>query len=53
LRDVIRMRFLEGASMRETARALECSAATVVRREKKALGELREGYRASGYGRKC
>lgn len=51
LRDVIRMRFLEGASVRETARSLGCSAATVVRREKKAIQELREGYRSSGYGR--
>lgn len=51
LRDVVRMRFLEGASTREAAASLGCSAATIVRRERQALAELRQGFEACGYGR--
>ncbi len=50
-REVIRQRYLEGASVRDVARALGVSIATVARRERAGLDWLRERFRECGYGR--
>ncbi len=50
-REVIRQRYLEGASVREVARSLGVSIATVSRREHAGLDWLRERFRECGYGR--
>ncbi len=51
LREVIRLRYLEGASVRDVARTLGVSLATVARREHEGLDWLRERFRECGYGR--
>lgn len=45
-RQVLRLRFFEGKTVREAAQTLAASAATVWRREKKVLQHLRERYMA-------
>lgn len=50
-REVIRQRYLEGASVRDVARTLGVSIATVARRERAGLDWLRERFCESGYGR--
>ncbi|NOZ01649.1 MAG: hypothetical protein GXP54_07140 [Deltaproteobacteria bacterium] len=42
---------MDGFTIRETAKALGCCPATVLRRERKALFQLREGFTKCGYGR--
>lgn len=50
-REVIRQRYLEGASVRDVARTLRVSVATVVRREREGLDWLRVRFRECAYGR--
>lgn len=50
-REVIRQRYLEGASVRDVARTLGVSIATVARRERAGLDWLRERFCECRYGR--
>lgn len=50
-REVIRRRYLEGASVRDVARTLGVSLATVTRREHAGLDWLRKRFCECGYGR--
>lgn len=47
-REVVRLRFFEGLSVREAAARMRVSPATVVRGEQRALARLREGFTSRG-----
>lgn len=52
-REVIDLRYMQGLSVRETARALAVSLATVSRRERAGLDRLRAAFEATRFGRDC